>query len=222
MFKKDIKKRPVPAPNQVCTKSPQFYSELVNRVNPAWGRILSAKAITSTRVWVALWAAAVAVANACRISEVLGMLGGQVLPNGMAVIVGAKGSNARTIYTGLLPSECEYLATYCRQWPVFCVGYKEVWEAVVGHKLAVQEPGHERRSVTHQGRYALAEKIAPVLGEEVAGQALGHKSSKSARYYAHPERCAEDRRVRKAIAARNKTLTQGPQLPDFLEVINES
>lgn len=222
MFKKKSLKPAVPAPNRVCLKSPQFYLQCINKILPAWGRVLATKAITSTRVWVALWAGAVAVANACRISEVLGMKGCMVLPHGMAVILGAKGSNARMICTGLEPSDCEYLRVECAHRPVFSVEYLEVWRAVVGHGLAVQEPGHQHQSVTHQGRYSLAAQIAPNLGEVVAGQALGHKSSKSARYYAHPEQCAEDRRQRNAIRKRKELFTQGPQLPAFLGGTNDA
>lgn len=219
MFKDIKKQRSVAAPNRVCLKSPQFYLELITRIHPVWGKTLSGKHITQTRTWVALWAAAVAVANACRISEVLQILGRQMLPNGMAVAVGAKGSSARMIYTGLLASESEYLRTICATRPVFCVGYHEVWAAVAGNGLAVQEVGHERRSVTHSGRYMVVQAMAPVLGEEVAGEAIGHKSSRSARYYAHPEQCANDRVIRKRDRQRNKMFTQGPQLPCFLEEV---
>lgn len=221
MFKKIDKNRSVPAPNRLAMKSPQFYSELINRLVPAWGAVLKSKTITSPRIWCALWAGAVAVANACRISEVLRLLGSQVLPNGMAVVVGSKGSNARMIYTGLLASECEYLAASCAMRPVFCVVYKEVWDAVVRHGLAVQEPGHERRSVTHSGRYGVVQQLAPVIGERAAGEAIGHRSQKSVRYYAHPEECAHDRAVNKARKARETFNQQGPRWPDFLkEVFN--
>lgn len=218
MFKDIKKQRSVAAPNRVCLKSPQFYLELITRIHPAWGKALSGKHINQTRVWVALWAAAVAVANACRISEVLRILGRQMLPNGMAVAVGSKGSSARMIYTGLLASESEYLRTECAMRPVFCVGYREVWGAVVGNGLAVQEAGHEHQSVTHSGRYMVVQAVAPFLGEEVAGEAIGHKSSRSARYYAHPEQCANDRATKRRIRKREEAFMQGPQLPSFLEV----
>lgn len=222
MIRKFIRNKDVPAPNQLAMKSPQFYLEIITKLVPAWGAALKPKNITSPRTWCALWAAAVAVANACRISEVLTMQGAQVLPNAMAVIVGAKGSNARMIYIGLPMDCCQYLNTDCARRPVFSVVYREVWDAVVRHGLAVQEPGHEHRTVTHSGRYAVVQKIAPILGEAAAGEAIGHKSKKSVRYYAHPDACAHDRAVIKATKARKGFFTQGPKWPDFLEVFGNA
>lgn len=216
MLKKLIPIKSEPAPHFLCWKSTQYYLELITRLVPAWGAALLGKHIVSKRAWVALWAAAVAVANACRISEVLAAKGSGILPNGMAVTVGSKGSAARMIWLALPYEDCTRATHEIPVRPVFPVKYKEVWEAVTRNGLAVQEPAHEHKSVTHQGRYSVMQQAMKAIGEDKAGEAIGHKSKRSNRYYTHPEECAHDRAIRKRDRERKEILTQGPQLPDFL------
>lgn len=220
MLKNIIPKRSEPAPHFLCWKSSQYYLEAITKLVPAWGMALKSKNITSKRTWVALWAAAVAVANACRISEVLAARGSGMLPNGMVVTVGSKGSNARMIWTAMNVEDCTRCPQQIPSRPVFCVGYKEVWQAVVLNGFAVQEPGHQNRSVTHSGRYSVMQKAVAILGEDKAGEVIGHKSKRSNRYYTRPEECAHDRAARNAERKRKKFFTQGPQLPDFMGVDN--
>lgn len=216
MLKKLVPIKSEPAPHFLCWKSSQYYLQRINALVPAWGAALLGKAITSNRTWVCLWAAAVAVANACRISEVLTIKGSGILPNGMAVAVGSKGSAARMLWLALPLEDCTRATHSIPSRPAFPVKYKEVWEAVTRNGLAVQEPAHQNKSVTHQGRYSAMQKFAAVVGEDKAGEAIGHKSKRSNRYYTHPEECARDRAVRNADRRRKEMFTHGPFLPDFL------
>lgn len=216
MLKNIIPIKSVPAPHFLCWKSSQYYLERISKLVPAWGLSLSRKNITSKRAWVALWAAAVAVANACRISEVLRTLGSGVLPNGMAVTIGSKGSNARMIWLAMPTEDSIRTCQAIPQQPVFPVKYKEVWEVVVKNGFSVVEPAHQNRSVTHQGRYSVMQRAMAVLGEDKAGECIGHKSRRSDRYYTHPEECAKDRAIRNAERKRKEFYMQGPQLPAFL------
>lgn len=214
-IKKSLKSKPAPFP--LAPKSPQEYLETITKVCPQWGAVLATRAIKASRTLRALWAAAVAVGNGCRISEVLGIRCSDLMPNGCAVIVGSKGSNARTIFTGLCMEQVIRVQSACTHWLLFGVSYREVWQAVVANRLAVQEPGHEHRSVTHTGRYDLAQKVAAEHGAEVAGQVLGHKSKNSVNYYIFPEACADERVLRTRIRYRLGKRTQGPQIPDFIK-----
>lgn len=206
----------VPAPLPPALKSTQQYVEAILKVNPAWsGRLPRPQAI-GLRAWSALWAAAVAVGNACRISEVLGIVGRDLLANGCAIIVGSKGSNARMIWTGIDPQTASDLHALSPLRPLFGVTYKEVWGVCVAYGLAVQELGHSNKSVTHAGRYTVAQKISAEHGEAVAGQVLGHKSRNAIEYYVSPQACAQRRAVQKRIKLNEQARTQGPQLPEFL------
>lgn len=206
----------IPAPLPPALKSTQQYVEAILKVNPAWAGRLPRPQAMGLRAWAALWAAAVAVGNACRISEVLGILCRDLLANGCAVIVGSKGSNARMIYTGLDTAIASLLWGDWPRRPLFGVTYREVWGVCVAHGLAVQEPGHLNNSVTHAGRYQVAQKVAEAHGQAVAGQVLGHKSKTAVEHYVFPQDCAKRRAVQKRIQYRTSAQINGPQLPEFL------
>lgn len=206
----------IPAPLPPALKSTQQYVEAILKVNPAWaGRLPRPQAI-GMRAWAALWAAAVAVGNACRISEVLRIVGRDLIQNGCAVILGSKGSNARMIWTGLDPQTASDLYALSPLRPVFGVTYREVWGVCAGCGLAVQEPGHINNSVTHAGRYQIAQDVAKAHGQVVAGQVLGHKSKTAVEHYVFPQNCAKRRAVQKRIQYRTNAQMNGPQLPEFL------
>lgn len=212
--KKSQKQIPTPLPPAL--KSTQQYVEAILKVNPAWaGRLPRPQAI-GLRAWAALWAAAVAVGNACRISEVLRIVGRDLIQNGCAVILGSKGSNARMIWTGLDPQTASDLHALSPLRPVFGVTYREVWGVCVGWGFVVQELGHINNSVTHAGRYQIAQDVARAYGQVVAGQVLGHKSETAVEHYIFPQDCAKRRAVQKRIKYRTSAQMNGPQLPEFL------
>lgn len=210
----------VPAPSPLAVASPQDYLARIYKVMPDWGTKLKSAEIKDSFVWCALWAAAVAVGNACRISEVLRIEVRHVSANGLAVALGSKGSSARMIYLGMHQSEIDHILRLPPRLQLFPVRYQSVWRAVAYNGLRVQEPSHVRMSATHSGRYGLVQKLAPEIGERAAGEAIGHKSARSVTYYAHPEICGQERAIRKAQANTKKLLTAGPQLPEFLGVDN--
>lgn len=178
-----------PAPNRLALKSPQVYINRITKANPAWGAVVLSKATPSSRTAGALWAASVAVANGCRISEVLRILNHQVQPNGTAWTVGSKGSNSRLLYLGIEPADAVELRMAKGSFLVFPWDYQTVYRACLEYGFTEVLPNHQHRAVTHSGRYRLVQEVAQSAGEVVAGQVIGHRSKATAEYYAHPERC---------------------------------
>lgn len=181
----------VPAPNRLALKSPQVYIDRISKANPSWGAVVLSKALPNARTAGALWAAAVAVANGCRISEVLRILNHQVQPNGTAWTVGSKGSNSRLLYLGIDPSDAIELRMAKGSFLVFPWDYQTVYRACLEYGFTEVLPNHQHRAVTHSGRYRLVQEVAKTAGEVVAGQVIGHRSKATAEYYAHPERCKQ-------------------------------
>ena len=153
--------------------------------------VVSSKATPSTRTAGALWAASVAVANGCRISEVLRILNHQVQPNGTAWTVGSKGSNSRLLYLGIDPADAVELRLAKGSFLVFPWDYQTIYRACLEYGFTEVLPNHQHRAVTHSGRYRLVQEVAQTAGEVVAGQVIGHRSKATAEYYAHPERCKQ-------------------------------
>ena len=180
-----------PAPNRLALKSPQVYINRISKVNPAWGVVVLSKETPSARTAGALWAASVAVANGCRISEVLRILNHQVQPNGTAWTVGSKGSNSRLLYLGIDPADAIELRMAKGSFLVFPWDYQTVYRACLEYGFTEVLPNHQHRAVTHSGRYRLVQEVAQSAGEVVAGQVIGHRSKATAEYYAHPERCKQ-------------------------------
>lgn len=180
-----------PAPNRLALKSPQVYISRINKANPAWGSVVLTKALPSTRTAGALWAASVAVANGCRISEVLRILNHQVQPNGTAWTVGSKGSNSRLLYLGIDSADAVELRAAKGSFLVFPWDYQTIYRACLEYGFTEVLPNHQHRAVTHSGRYRLVQEVAKTAGEVVAGQVIGHRSKATAEYYAHPERCKQ-------------------------------
>lgn len=180
-----------PAPNRLALKSPQVYINRISKANPAWGVVVSSKALPSARTAGALWAASVAVANGCRISEVLRILNHQVQPNGTAWTVGSKGSNSRLLYLGIDSADAVELRMAKGSFLVFPWDYQTVYRACLEYGFTEVLPNHQHRAVTHSGRYRLVQEVAQTAGEVVAGQVIGHRSKATAEYYAHPERCKQ-------------------------------
>ena len=180
-----------PAPNRLALKSPQVYIERINKANPAWGAVVLTKELPSARTAGALWAASVAVANGCRISEVLRILNHQIQPNGTAWAVGSKGSNSRLLYLGISPEDAIELRMAKGSFLVFPWDYQTIYRACLEYGFTEVLPNHQHRAVTHSGRYRLVQEVAKTAGEVVAGQVIGHRSKATAEYYAHPERCKQ-------------------------------
>lgn len=179
------------APNRLALKSPLVYIERIDKANPAWGEVVLSKPIPSATVGGALWAASVAVANGCRISEVLRIRNHQVQPNGTAWTVGSKGSNSRLIYLGICPEDAIELRKAQGSFNVFPWDYQTVYRACLAYGFTEILPNHKHKAVTHAGRYHMVQEVAETAGEAVAGQVIGHRSQATAEYYAHPERCKQ-------------------------------
>lgn len=216
MYSKTLRPRSVTTPTPVALKSPQFYLQIIMRVLPAWGTKLKSVPMKGATLWAALAASAVAIGNACRIGEILALACGDLLPNGNALVVSEKGGSVRMIWAGLSPDESDQFGRLPKGAPLFPVKYIDCWRAVKHMGFDEKIPGHEHRSVTHTGRYAVARKAAERVGAERAGEALGHKSKRAVSYYLDPSLAQKERQARKRAQATKFLQLQGPQLPDFL------
>lgn len=205
MVKKDLHKIII-RPNSVSTsyevafKSPSFYYEIINRLIPEWGRRILEGDRLSSLEGASLWAAAVSVSNACRISEVLRITPSRVQENGLAWTTGSKGSNARLLFIGALPKDMEQIRTIAPEQKLFPVEYIDVYHACVKRNLVSKIDNHVNQAVTHAGRYKLAQSVSASASLEVAGQILGHKSKGAILYYAEPK--ASKKNVSKMEAKR--------------------
>lgn len=216
MYSKTLRPRSVTAPTPVALKSPQFYLQIIKRILPAWGAKLNDVPLKGASLWCALAASAVAIGNACRIGEILAIACGDLLPNGNALVQSEKGGSVRMIWAGLSPDESDQFQRLPKAAPLFPVKYIDCWRAVKLMQLDETIPGHEHKSVTHTGRYAVARKAAERVGAERAGEALGHKSKRAVTYYLDPSMAQKERQARKRAQAIKFLQLQGPQLPDFL------
>lgn len=216
MHQKTLRPRSVITPTPVALKSPQFYLQIIKRILPAWGTKLNNVPLKGASLWCALAASAVAIGNACRIGEILAIKCGNLLRNGNVLIQSEKGGSVRMIWAGLSPDESDQLQQLPYMVPVFPVKYIDCWRAVKLMQLDETIPGHEHKSVTHTGRYAVARKAAELVGAERAGEALGHKSKRAVTYYLDPSMAKKERQARKRAQAIKFLQLQGPQLPDFL------
>ena len=165
----------VATPNRLALKSPSVYLARINNVNPSWGMVLRSKQLNSTLIGCCLWAAAVTVANACRVSEILSITNDRVQPNGMAWTFGAKGSNGRLVYLGLTPAEASELRNAKGVFKVFPWGYQHVYRACLAYGFSSVLPNHKHKIITHAGRYRMVQEIAEKACEYVKGNVY-HRS----------------------------------------------
>lgn len=142
--------------------------------------------------------AAVAIANAVRIGEVLSMTWAQVLPTGQGFIRPEKHSRSRLIYLGFPKPEIVVNRCELERARVFPFDYKSVWKYAKQCGLGVKINGHINDSVTHSGRYSVAKAVAAQLGERAAGDVLGHRGLKSTGYYLGKENVSEERARKRA------------------------
>lgn len=143
---------------------------------PSMKHILNSFYELSARDQYLLNIGAVCKLNGCRINEILSLEWRQTLPSGLAFIKASKGSNSKMIYLGMTPQEREETFPSNPRTLIYHASYIEVYKCLVKYNCFTYEQGHLNRSVTHSGRYTLAERVRGVLGQEAASQVLGHKS----------------------------------------------
>lgn len=162
--------------NQSLSKKPSdtYYRNIASV--PNMKHVLNSFYELSARDQYLLNIGAVCKLNGCRINEILSLEWCQTLPSGLAFIKASKGSNSKMIYLGLTPQDREDLFPSNPRTLIYNASYIEVYKCLVKYNCFTYEQGHLNRSVTHSGRYTLAERVRGVLGQEAASQVLGHKS----------------------------------------------
>jgi integrase len=143
---------------------------------PSMKHILNSFYELSARDQYLLNIGAVCKLNGCRINEILSLEWCQTLPSGLAFIKASKGSNSKMVYLGITPQDREEMFPFNPRTLIYHASYIEVYKCLVKYNCFTYEQGHLNRSVTHSGRYTLAERVRGVLGQEAASQVLGHKS----------------------------------------------
>lgn len=118
-----------------------------------------------------------------RISEVLSIRGKDILPTGAIRIYGKKGSHSRMVVSGRYTSYVLSLQN-CGD---ACIVYASRWYYYRLYKslgLVLKVKGSKTLRVTHSGRHALGQSLeAALVSEAEAASLMGHRSTKSAKYY---------------------------------------
>ena len=164
---------------------------------------------------------AVCKLNACRINEILSLEWCQTLPSGLAFIKASKGSNSKMIYLGLTPQEREENFPSNPRTLIYHASYIEVYKCLVKYNCFSYEQGHLNRSVTHSGRYTLAQRVRGVLGQEAASQVLGHKSKTAIDNYLGKVDLKKERERKQRARLRILNSVCGPTIPKWLQNILE-
>lgn len=205
--------------NQSLSKKPSdtYYRNIASV--PSMKHILNSFYDLSARDQYLLNIGAVCKLNACRINEILSLEWCQTLPSGLAFIKASKGSNSKMIYLGLTPQDREDLFPSNPRTLIYHASYIEVYKCLVKYNCFTYEQGHLNRSVTHSGRYTLAERIRGVLGKEAASQVLGHKSKTAIENYLGEVDLKKERERKQRARIRLLKNVCGPELPKFLQDI---
>jgi integrase len=207
--------------NQSLLKKPSdtYYRNIASV--PSMKHILNAFYSLNARDQYLLNIGAVCKLNGCRIGEILSLEWCQTLPSGLAFIKGSKGSNSKMVYLGLTPQERENLYPSNPRVLIYHATYNEVYKCLVKYNCFTYEPGHLNRSVTHSGRYTLAEKVNGVLGQEAASQVLGHKSKTAIDNYLGRVDLKKERERKFRARLRLLDSVCGPTIPTWLQNILE-
>lgn len=164
---------------------------------------------------------AVCKLNGCRINEILSLEWCQTLPSGLAFIKASKGSNSKMIYLGLTPQDREEMFPFNPHTLIYHASYIEVYKCLVKYNCFTYEQGHLNRSVTHSGRYTLAERVRGVLGQEAASQVLGHKSKTAIDNYLGKVDLKKERERKYRARLRVLNSVCGPTIPKWLQEVLE-
>jgi integrase len=164
---------------------------------------------------------AVCKLNGCRINEILSLEWCQTLPSGLAFIKASKGSNSKMIYLGLTPQDREEMFPFNPRTLIYHASYIEVYKCLVKYNCFTYEQGHLNRSVTHSGRYTLAERVRGVLGQEAASQVLGHKSKTAIDNYLGKVDLKKERERKYRARLRVLNSVCGPTIPKWLQEVLE-
>ena len=188
---------------------------------PSMKHILNSFYELSARDQYLLNIGAVCKLNGCRINEILSLEWCQTLPSGLAFIKASKGSNSKMIYLGLTPQEREENFPSNPRTLIYHASYIEVYKCLVKYNCFTYEQGHLNRSVTHSGRYTLAERVRGVLGQEAASQVLGHKSKTAIDNYLGKVDLKKERERKYRARLRILNSLAGPTIPTWLQNILE-
>ena len=207
--------------NQSLSKKPSdTYFRNIASV-PEMKHILNSFYELNTRDQYLLNIGAVCKLNGCRINEILSLEWCQTLPSGLAFIKGSKGSNSKMIYLGLTPQEREAMFPSNPRTLIYHASYIEVYKCLVKYNCFTYEEGHINRSVTHSGRYTLAQRVRGVLGQEAASQVLGHKSKTAIENYLGKVDLKKERERKQRARLRVLNSVSGPNIPSWLQEILE-
>ena len=188
---------------------------------PSMKHILNSFYELSARDRYLLNIGAVCKLNGCRINEILSLEWKQTLPSGMAFIKASKGSNSKMIYLGLTPQDREDLYPSNPHTLIYHASYIEVYKCLVKHNCFTYEKGHLNKSVTHSGRYSLAESVCSALGQEAASQVLGHKSKTAIENYLGKVDLKKERERKQRARLRFLASISGPTIPEWLQKVLE-
>ena len=184
---------PVPTPFVFASNNPTDYLAIITRLLP-WFSLRAG--ISDSQLGYTLQRAvpaAVAIANGVRIGEVLKMKCRQLMSNGVAWVAGEKGSRARNIWIGFQPQMPEMNVAKWEDSIVFPWTYQQVYNACKVLGIGELQREHRNFSVTHLGRYRLAQLVQAQAGLRAAAEVLGHRRTSSTEHYIHAVNLEKDR-----------------------------
>lgn len=208
----------VPSPLIMWVNNTQEYSALIQHLTPTTPELLATLSTLQTMERVALYVGLLCVSQGCRISEVLNLECRNLRPNGFAIIAGAKGSNARLIYT-FMPLElvAELSSGNPLAKPFTCT-YNQVWRIMSRLGLGAAIPGHTNKAVTHQGRYSYAAQAVANLGLSGARGVIGHRGAHTIEGYANPRTTNAKRKRQKMTHIQQEIRRHGLTFQEWLEL----
>lgn len=208
----------VPAPIIKWVNNTQDYSALIKHLTPTDPALLATLSTLQTLERVALYVGLLCVSQGCRISEVLGLETRNLRPNGFAIIAGAKGSNARLIYTFMPEWLVAELAQADPMAKPFTCTYNQVWRIMSKLNLGAAIQGHANKAVTHQGRYFFAKQAVANLGLSAARGVIGHRGARTIEGYAMPKTTNAKRKRQKMTHIEKEIRRNGLTFQEWLEL----
>lgn len=208
----------VPSPLIMWVNNTQEYCALIQHLMPTTPGLLATLSTLQTLERIALYVGLLCVSQGCRISEVLNLECRNLRPNGFAIVAGAKGSNARLIYT-FMP--LELVAELSKADPLskpFTCTYNQVWRTMSRLGLGAAIPGHTNKAVTHQGRYSYAAQAVANLGLSGARGVIGHRGAHTIEGYANPRTTNAKRKRQKMTHIAQEIRRNGLTFQEWLEL----
>lgn len=177
------RRRSVSSPLHSGGKSSVDYFSLCNKLPDASGLLGITKEAARGMHPVCKAALVVCISNGMRIGEVLSLRYRDRVAPGIYAAKALKGGRAFLVAVPFGTDEEDVATSYCADHKLFPVTYQQVYRAAVKAGARVQLAGRVNASVTHTGRYRIAQKLAAQGDLFKVSDVLRHKNPETKAYY---------------------------------------